>query len=75
MRTRRAGALIAFVLAGLLSLSVSQVYAQSGSTQRNQDRVNKEVYHELVMLPQLTIFDNLAYKVDGGNVTLLGSGA
>jgi hyperosmotically inducible protein len=24
------------------------------------------------MLPQLSIFDNIAYKVDGGNVTLLG---
>src|SRR5262249_52942125 len=37
-----------------------------------EDRVNREVYHELVMIPQLTIFDNLAYKVDGGTVTLLG---
>lgn len=37
-----------------------------------QDRVTKEVYHELVMLPQLTIFDNIAYKVDSGKVTLLG---
>jgi hyperosmotically inducible periplasmic protein len=72
MRTKRAGTLIAVLLAGLLSLSVSQAFAQSGSTQRNQDRVSKEVYHELVMLPQLTIFDNLAYKVDGGKVTLLG---
>jgi hyperosmotically inducible periplasmic protein len=34
--------------------------------------VSKEVFHELVMLPQLTIFDNLAYKVDGGKVTLMG---
>ena len=37
-----------------------------------QDRVTREVRHELVMLPQLTIWDNLAYKVDGGKVTLLG---
>src|SRR5262249_19783596 len=28
--------------------------------------------HELVMLPFLTVFDNLAFKVDGYNVTLLG---
>jgi hyperosmotically inducible periplasmic protein len=35
-------------------------------------RIQKEVRHELVMLPFLTVFDNLAYKVDGYNVTLLG---
>ena len=40
--------------------------------QRQQDRITREVRHELVMLPQLTIFDNLEYKVDGGKVTLMG---
>jgi hyperosmotically inducible protein len=40
--------------------------------QRMQDRISREVYHELVMLPQLTIFDNLQYKVDGNKVTLTG---
>ena len=40
--------------------------------QRMQDRISREVFHELVMLPQLTIFDNLQYKVDGSKVTLTG---
>lgn len=40
--------------------------------QRSQDRISREVFHELVMLPQLTIFDNLQYKVDGNKVTLTG---
>lgn len=71
MKTTKSVALISVLLAGIFSFS-SQIQAQSGSTQRNQDRVNKEVFHELVMLPQLTIFDNLAYKVDGGKVTLTG---
>lgn len=31
-----------------------------------------KVHHELVMLPFLTIFDNLAYRVDGTKVTLVG---
>jgi len=35
-------------------------------------RIQKEVRHELVMLPFLTVFDNLAFKVDGYDVTLLG---
>src|SRR5580693_468160 len=35
-------------------------------------RITKEVRHELLMLPYLNVFDNLAYKVDGYNVTLMG---
>src|ERR1700759_5343181 len=55
----------------LLALTAVSLWAQSGN-QQMQQRITKEVRHELVMLPQLTIFDNLAFKVDGGNVTLLG---
>jgi hyperosmotically inducible protein len=39
---------------------------------RSQDRITREVRHELVMLPHYGVFDNLAYRVDGGTVTLLG---
>jgi hyperosmotically inducible protein len=35
-------------------------------------RIVKEVRHELLMLPYLDVFDYLAYKVDGYNVTLMG---
>ena len=34
--------------------------------------LTKEVRHELVMLPYLSVFDNLEYKVEGTKVTLLG---
>jgi hyperosmotically inducible periplasmic protein len=37
-----------------------------------QDRLSREVRHELVMLPYYGVFDNLAYKIDGRTVTLLG---
>jgi hyperosmotically inducible protein len=37
-----------------------------------QERLLKEVRHELVMLPYYGVFDNLAYRVDGPTVTLLG---
>ncbi len=37
-----------------------------------QDRITREVRHELVMLPYYGVFDNLAYRVDGTTVTLLG---
>jgi hyperosmotically inducible periplasmic protein len=39
---------------------------------RAEDRVAREVRHELVMLPYYGVFDNLAFRVDGGSVTLLG---
>ena len=35
-------------------------------------RINKEVRHELVMLPYLDVFDNLTYRVDDSRVTLFG---
>ena len=41
-------------------------------TARSTERIIKEVRHELLMLPYFTVFDNIAYKVDGFNVTLLG---
>jgi hyperosmotically inducible periplasmic protein len=41
-------------------------------TARSTERIIKEVRHELLMLPYFTVFDNIAYKVDGFTVTLLG---
>ena len=35
-------------------------------------RINKEVRHELVMLPYVDVFDNLQYRVDGDTVALAG---
>src|SRR5712691_2419966 len=37
-----------------------------------QDRLVREVRHELVMLPYYGVFDNLSYRVDGSTVTLMG---
>ena len=45
------------------------------TAQRNPpgyDRLVKEVRHELIMLPNVGLFDNLEFRVDGGNVTLMG---
>jgi hyperosmotically inducible periplasmic protein len=39
---------------------------------QSQDRVTREVRHELVMLPYYGVFDNLAYSVSNGTVTLYG---
>jgi hyperosmotically inducible protein len=45
---------------------------QASAPARSTERIAKEVRHELLMLPYLGVFDNLAYKVDGYNVTLMG---
>jgi hyperosmotically inducible protein len=39
---------------------------------KGYERFVREIRHELVMLPYYGVFDNLYYKVDGYNVTLLG---
>jgi hyperosmotically inducible protein len=39
----------------------------------NDSRIAQEVRHQLVMLPYYTIFDDLAFRVDGSTVTLLGA--
>jgi osmotically-inducible protein OsmY len=41
-------------------------------SQKAESRIVREVHHELVMLPYYSVFDNLAYKVDGYTVTLEG---
>lgn len=40
--------------------------------QAGESRIAQEVRHQLVMLPYYTIFDDLAFRVNGGDVTLLG---
>lgn len=52
--------------------SVAQQQPSADATARLQQRIVKEVRHELVMLPYYSVFDNLAYRVDGDTVTLLG---
>lgn len=61
--------LTVLALAGGLGLT-GMGFAQEGA--RSQERLEREVRHELVMLPYYGVFDNLTFKVDGSKVTLLG---
>ncbi len=38
-----------------------------------ESRLAAQVRHELLMLPYYTIFDDLAFRIDGSTVTLLGA--
>jgi len=66
-----------FIVYGAVVIALTVATLPAGAQQRAvppqaAERIQKEVRHELVMLPFLTVFDNLAYRVDGYNVTLLG---
>ncbi len=54
------------------SLSLSASAAEKEKAGSGPDRIAREVRHELVMLPNYDVFDNLAFRVDGGTVTLQG---
>ncbi len=59
------------VLAVALSLGVSSmVHGQTAP--RSQQRLEREVRHELVMLPYYGVFDNLMFRVENYRVTLMG---
>ncbi len=66
------------VLLLMTCLAFAQSSKDSGLAKRPgnprvaQDRVTREVRHELAMLPYYTIFDDLEYQVNGDTVTLLG---
>src|ERR1700733_3037646 len=66
------------LIAALLIFGPALYAATCGSTegvmltkgdQKMETRITREVYHELMMLPQLTIFDHIAFKVEGSTVT------
>jgi hyperosmotically inducible protein len=64
---------LAVLVIALLSIAVLG-FAQDRDqvSSKAQERITREVRHELLMLPYFGVFDNIAYKVDGYTVTLLG---
>jgi len=45
---------------------------QQRNEQKYQEKLVKEVRHQLLLLPYYSVFDNLAFKVEGDKVTLSG---
>ena len=68
-----AGSALAVLLAVPGLNAQKQDSVQGLDSPKGQNRIAKEVRHELVMLPFYSVFDDLAYKVDGDTVTLMGS--
>src|SRR6476659_10861937 len=59
-------------ISAILLLVATPLLAADNNKRQPGDRLTREVRHELVMLPYYGVFDNLAYRVDGSHVTLLG---
>ncbi len=65
--------MIAFAsLLAVVTLGMAQDAPRDQPSAKSQERVVKEVRHELLMLPYFGVFDYIAFKVEGYNVTLLG---
>jgi hyperosmotically inducible protein len=68
--------LIGIAPQGLLARTANAVSSDRTGNVANDTPSNahlaKQVRHKLVMLPYYGVFDNLAYSIDGGRVTLLG---
>jgi len=60
-------------LLSLLCLSAAaQDTQRSQPSAKSEDRIIREVRHELLMLPYFGVYDYIAFKVDGATVTLIG---
>jgi hyperosmotically inducible periplasmic protein len=69
MNCKSVATLLVMMAASAVSLP-AQTPAEAAA--RAQERIIKEVRHELLMLPYYNVFDNISYKVEGNNVILMG---
>ncbi len=61
-------------IAAAACLVPASVWAQAKPAKAvGQARIEREVGHELTMVPQYGVFDHLAYQVNGDTVVLTGS--
>ena len=61
-----------FIVAVVLAMTALAATAQRDASQQAVERIQKEVRHEILMLPYFDVFDNITFKVEGYDVTLSG---
>jgi len=67
-----AGVLVAMPAGTSGSAAAQQTRRRPRDPARYRQWLEQQVRHELVMLPYFSVFDNLAFRIDGARVTLLG---
>ena len=60
------------LLLSILVMTPASARALAGQETKANQNLVREVRHQLLLLPYYTVFDNLAFKVDGDRVTLEG---
>jgi hyperosmotically inducible periplasmic protein len=60
------------VMAVLFFAPLTSAQDRNQPSPRSQERITRQVRHALLMLPYFGVFDNIAFKVEGNSVTLLG---
>ena len=61
------------LVAALLTVAaIGIAQSQREPSAKAQDRIAREVRHELLMLPYFGVFDNISFKVNGYDVSLFG---
>ncbi len=64
--------LLAFAMLGTAPMAPANQQAPSPSSLDYQAWLANQVRHRLVMLPYYSVFDNLEYRIEGRQVTLVG---
>ncbi len=59
-------------MAGAAAAGLMESQKQRASEPKSEEKLIKEVRHQLILLPYYSVFDNLAFSVDGDTVTLVG---
>ncbi len=62
--------LLPLALLGLLTMAARPQDPQTSP--RNEQIVSREIYHQLLLLPRLSVFDFVSYQLNDGTVTLTG---
>ncbi len=70
-RTTLGGILLALCIAPLAT--AQQTTSPSQTSPQTEQRIIREVRHEILMLPWYGVFDVIGFQVNGSNVTLTGS--
>src|ERR1041385_4098301 len=60
------------VIAGFALATTIAGAQQRQPSPQGEQRLTREVRHELVMLPYYGVFDNLSYRINGYDVELMG---
>jgi hyperosmotically inducible protein len=58
---------------GTVLVAASLLAADSGTAPRTDAQIAKKVRHELMMYPRYTIWDDISFRVNNGQVELLGA--